>query len=97
MFFTQCSHNTANLWSYTDEGNYDIVGNNAPVFFIQDAIQFPDLVHSVKPEANNEIPQASTAHDTAWDFFSQQTTALHTLFWALSGHGVPRSFRHMVC
>ncbi|OAA54933.1 catalase [Cordyceps fumosorosea ARSEF 2679] len=80
---------------YTDEGNFDIVGNNAPVFFIQDAIQFPDLVHSLKPESNNEIPQASTAHNTAWDFFSQQTTSLHALFWALSGHGVPRSFRHM--
>ncbi|TQV97940.1 hypothetical protein V2A60_006349 [Cordyceps javanica] len=80
---------------YTDEGNFDIVGNNAPVFFIQDAIQFPDLVHSLKPESNNEIPQASTAHNTAWDFFSQQTTALHAVFWALSGHGVPRSFRHM--
>lgn len=84
------------LISYTDEGNFDIVGNNAPVFFIQDAINFPDLVHSLKPESNNEIPQASTAHDTAWDFFSQQTTALHALFWGLSGHGVPRSFRHMV-
>ncbi|OAA52619.1 catalase [Beauveria brongniartii RCEF 3172] len=82
---------------YTDEGNFDIVGNNAPVFFIQDAIQFPDLVHALKPESKNEIPQASTAHDTAWDFFSQQTTALHAVFWALSGHGVPRSFRHMVC
>ncbi|KAM3539033.1 hypothetical protein ARSEF1564_008050 [Beauveria bassiana] len=80
---------------YTDEGNFDIVGNNAPVFFIQDAIQFPDLVHALKPESKNEIPQASTAHDTAWDFFSQQTTALHAVFWALSGHGVPRSFRHM--
>ncbi|KAM3514798.1 hypothetical protein MY11210_001522 [Beauveria gryllotalpidicola] len=80
---------------YTDEGNFDIVGNNAPIFFIQDAIQFPDLVHALKPESNNEIPQASTAHNTAWDFFSQQTTALHAVFWALSGHGVPRSFRHM--
>ncbi|KAM3436875.1 hypothetical protein NHJ13734_004899 [Beauveria thailandica] len=80
---------------YTDEGNFDIVGNNAPVFFIQDAIQFPDLVHALKPESKNEIPQASTAHDTAWDFFSQQTTALHAVFRALSGHGVPRSFRHM--
>ncbi|KAJ3482256.1 hypothetical protein NLG97_g7619 [Lecanicillium saksenae] len=80
---------------YTDEGNFDIVGNNAPVFFIQDAIQFPDLVHSLKPESKNEIPQASTAHNTAWDFFSQQTSSLHSVFWALSGHGIPRSFRHM--
>lgn len=73
----------------------DIVGNNIPVFFIQDAIQFPDLIHAVKPEPNNEIPQAATAHDTAWDFFSQQPSSLHTLFWAMAGHGIPRSFRHM--
>ncbi|PHH83039.1 hypothetical protein CDD82_3841 [Ophiocordyceps australis] len=80
---------------YTDEGNFDIVGNNVPVFFIQDAIQFPDLVHAVKPRPDNEIPQAATAHDSAWDFFSQQTTTLHTLFWAMAGYGIPRSFRHM--
>ncbi|KAK7422427.1 catalase [Neonectria punicea] len=80
---------------YTDEGNFDIVGNNIPVFFIQDAIQFPDLIHSVKPSPDNEIPQAATAHDSAWDFFSQQTTTLHTLFWAMAGNGIPRSFRHM--
>lgn len=80
---------------YTDEGNFDIVGNNIPVFFIQDAIQFPDLIHAVKPRPDNEIPQAATAHDTAWDFFSQQPSSLHTLFWAMSGHGIPRSFRHM--
>ncbi|KAI5298290.1 hypothetical protein KEM56_004175, partial [Ascosphaera pollenicola] len=80
---------------YTDEGNFDIVGNNIPIFFIQDAIQFPDLIHAVKPEPNNEIPQAATAHDTAWDFFSQQPSALHTLFWAMAGHGIPRSFRHV--
>lgn len=73
----------------------DIVGNNIPVFFIQDAIQFPDLIHSVKPRADNEIPQAATAHDSAWDFFSQQPSALHTLMWAMSGHGIPRSFRHV--
>ncbi|GAD95766.1 catalase R [Paecilomyces variotii No. 5] len=78
---------------YTDEGNFDIVGNNIPVFFIQDAIQFPDLIHAVKPSPINEIPQAATAHDTAWDFFSQQPSALHTVFWAMSGHGIPRSFR----
>ncbi|KPM41517.1 Catalase-3 [Neonectria ditissima] len=80
---------------YTDEGNFDIVGNNIPVFFIQDAIQFPDLIHSVKPSPDSEIPQAATAHDSAWDFFSQQTTTLHTLFWAMAGNGIPRSFRHM--
>ncbi|KAL2693918.1 catalase [[Neocosmospora] mangrovei] len=80
---------------YTDEGNFDIVGNNIPVFFIQDAIQFPDLIHAVKPSPDSEIPQAATAHDSAWDFFSQQTTTLHTLFWAMAGNGIPRSYRHM--
>jgi catalase len=84
-------------YSYTDEGNFDLVGNNIPVFFIQDAIQFPDLIHSVKPNPDNEIPQAATAHDTAWDFFSQQSTTMHTLFWAMAGYGIPRSYRHMVC
>jgi catalase len=73
----------------------DIVGNNIPVFFIQDAIQFPDLIHSVKPRADNEIPQAATAHDSAYDFFSQNPSTLHTLLWALSGHGIPRSYRHI--
>ncbi|KAK2064133.1 catalase [Colletotrichum caudatum] len=80
---------------FTDQGNFDIVGNNIPVFFIQDAIQFPDLVHAVKPRGDNEIPQAATAHDSAWDFFSSQTTTLHTLFWAMAGYGIPRSYRHM--
>ncbi|KAL3458426.1 catalase B [Aspergillus heterothallicus] len=80
---------------YTDEGNFDIVGNNIPVFFIQDAIRFPDLIHAVKPRGDNEIPQAATAHDSAWDFFSQQPSSLHTLLWAMSGHGIPRSFRHI--
>jgi catalase len=73
----------------------DIVGNNIPVFFIQDAILFADLIHSVKPQADSEIPQAATAHDTAWDFFSQQPSALHTLFWAMAGNGIVRSYRHM--
>ncbi|XXH04636.1 hypothetical protein Hte_011054 [Hypoxylon texense] len=72
---------------YTDEGNF--------VFFIQDAIRFPDLIHAVKPRPDNEIPQAATAHDSAWDFFSSQPSALHTLFWAMAGFGIPRSFRHM--
>ncbi|KUJ07645.1 catalase-domain-containing protein [Mollisia scopiformis] len=80
---------------YTDEGNFDIVGNNIPVFFIQDAILFPDLIHAVKPMPDREIPQAATAHDSAWDFFSQQPSSLHTLFWAMAGNGIPRSFRHM--
>ncbi|KAJ5954213.1 hypothetical protein N7501_008492 [Penicillium viridicatum] len=80
---------------YTDEGNFDIVGNNVPVFFIQDAILFPDLIHAVKPRGDNEIPQAATAHDSAWDFFSQQPSSLHTLLWAMAGHGIPRSFRHV--
>ncbi|KAF9872624.1 catalase [Colletotrichum karsti] len=80
---------------FTDEGNFDIVGNNIPVFFIQDAIQFPDLIHSVKPRPDKEIPQAATAHDSAWDFFSSQTSTLHTLFWAMAGYGIPRSYRHM--
>ncbi|KAK4863148.1 hypothetical protein LT330_001926 [Penicillium expansum] len=80
---------------FTDEGNFDIVGNNVPVFFIQDAILFPDLIHAVKPRGDNEIPQAATAHDSAWDFFSQQPSTLHTLLWAMAGHGIPRSFRHV--
>ncbi|KAJ5343597.1 hypothetical protein MYU51_021731 [Penicillium brevicompactum] len=80
---------------YTDEGNFDIVGNNIPIFFIQDAIKFPDLIHAVKPRGDSEIPQAATAHDSAWDFFSQQPSSLHTLLWAMSGHGIPRSFRHV--
>jgi catalase len=65
------------------------------VYFIQDAILFPDLIHAVKPMPDREIPQAATAHDTAWDFFSQQASTLHTLFWAMSGHGTVRSYRHM--
>ncbi|RLM00427.1 hypothetical protein CFD26_100313 [Aspergillus turcosus] len=80
---------------YTDEGNYDVVGVTVPVFFIQDASQFPDLVHAIKPQPQNEIPQAATAHDSAYDFFSQQTTAIHTVLWFMSGHGIPRSFRHV--
>jgi catalase len=65
------------------------------VFFIQDAILFPDLIHAVKPRPDSEIPQAATAHDSAWDFFSQQPSTMHTLFWAMSGHGIVRSYRHM--
>ncbi|KAG7092070.1 hypothetical protein E1B28_008451 [Marasmius oreades] len=80
---------------YTEEGIFDIVGNNIPVFFIQDAIQFPDLIHAVKPEPDSEMPQGATAHDTAYDFFSQNPSSLHTLLWAMSGHGIPRSYRHI--
>ncbi|WP_372916884.1 catalase [Salegentibacter sp.] len=80
---------------YTDEGNYDLVGNNMPVFFIQDAMKFPDLVHSIKPEPNNEIPQASAAHDTFWDFVSLMPESLHTVIWAMSDRAIPRSFRMM--
>jgi catalase len=73
----------------------DVVGVTVPVFFIQDASQFPDLVHAIKPQPQNEIPQAATAHDSAYDFFSQQATAMNTLLWFMSGHGIPRSFRHV--
>lgn len=78
---------------YTQEGNYDLVTNNHPVFFIQDAIKFPDLVHSFKPEPKNEIPQATNAHNTFWDFHSNNTEAAHHAMWAMSPRGVPRSFR----
>lgn len=80
---------------YTEEGNYDLVGNNHPVFFIQDAIKFPDLVHSFKPEPKNEIPQATNAHDTFWDFHANNTETAHHAIWAMSPRGVPRSFRMM--
>ncbi len=80
---------------YTEEGNYDLVGNNMPVFFIQDAIKFPDLVHAVKPEPDNEIPQAASAHDTFWDFVSLMPETLHNVIWKMSDRGIPRSFRMM--
>ena len=80
---------------YTEEGNYDLVGNNIPVFFIQDAVKFPDLVHSVKPEPNNEIPQASAAHDTFWDFISLMPESMHMIMWVLSDRGIPKSLRTM--
>ena len=66
---------------YTDEGNYDLVGNNIPVFFIQDAIKFPDFVHAVKPEPHNEIPQAQSAHDTFWDFVANNQESAHMVMW----------------
>ncbi len=80
---------------YTDEGNFDLVGNNVPVFFIQDAIKFPDLIHSVKPEPHNEIPQAASAHDTFWDFISMVPETTHTVMWAMSDRAIPRSYRMM--
>lgn len=80
---------------YTQEGNFDLVGNNMPVFFIQDAIKFPDLVHAVKPEPHNEIPQAASAHDTFWDFVSQNTEATHMIMWLMSDRALPRSLRMM--
>jgi catalase len=80
---------------YTDEGNWDLVGNNIPVFFIQDAMKFPDLVHAVKPEPHNAIPQAASAHDTFWDFVSLMPESMHTLMWVMSDRGIPRSYRMM--
>ncbi len=80
---------------YTDEGNWDLVGNNIPVFFIQDAIKFPDLIHAVKPEPYNGMPQAASAHDTFWDFASLMPEMLHTLMWVMSDRGIPRSLRMM--
>src|SRR6201988_4009197 len=78
---------------YTQEGNFDLVGNNIPVFFIQDAIKFPDLIHSVKMEADRGYPQAATAHDTFWDFASLMPESTHMLMWAMSDRTIPRSFR----
>jgi len=80
---------------YTQEGNYDLVGNNTPVFFIQDAMKFPDLVHAVKPEPDNEIPQAASAHDTFWDFISLMPEAMHNIMWLMSDRAIPRTLRAM--
>lgn len=80
---------------YTTEGNFDLVGNNMPVFFIQDAIKFPDLIHAVKPEPDNEIPQAASAHDTFWDFISLMPESAHMVMWAMSDRALPRSYRMM--
>ncbi len=80
---------------YTEEGNYDLVGNNIPVFFIQDAMKFPDLIHAVKPEPDNAIPQAASAHDTFWDFISLMPESMHMIMWAMSDRAIPRSFRMM--
>lgn len=80
---------------YTEEGNFDLVGNNMPVFFIQDAIKFPDLIHAVKPEPHNEIPQAASAHNTFWDFISLMPESMHMIMWAMSDRAIPRSLRMM--
>ncbi len=80
---------------YTQEGNWDLVGNNIPVFFIQDAIKFPDLIHAVKPEPHNEIPQAASAHDTFYDFISLTPESMHMLMWVMSDRALPRSFAMM--
>jgi catalase len=80
---------------YTEEGVFDLVGNNIPVFFIQDAIKFPDFVHAVKPEPHNEIPQAASAHDTFWDFISITPESMHMILWVMSDRSLPRSLRMM--
>ena len=80
---------------YTRQGNFDLVGNNMPVFFIQDGIKFPDLVHALKPEPHNEIPQAASAHDAFWDFVTLQPETMHHLIWLMSDRALPRSYRMM--
>ena len=80
---------------YTEEGIYDLVGNNMPVFFIQDAIKFPDVIHAVKPEQDNEMPQAASAHDTFWDFVVNTPETAHMIMWLMSDRALPRSFRMM--
>ena len=80
---------------YTEDGNFDLVGNNMPVFFIQDGIKFPDLIHAAKPHPDVEIPQAQSAHDTFWDFVSLHTEATHHVLWNMSDRGIPRSLRTM--
>ncbi|MBA3868932.1 MAG: catalase [Anaerolineae bacterium] len=80
---------------YTKQGNWDLVGNNIPVFFIQDAIKFPDLIHAAKPEPDREFPQAQTAHDNFWDFISLMPESFHMVMWTMSDRAIPRSFRFM--
>ena len=80
---------------YTQQGNWDLVGNNIPVFFIQDAIKFPDLIHAAKQEPDRGFPQAQTAHDNFWDFVSLMPESTHMLMWAMSDRAIPRSFRFM--
>ena len=80
---------------YTKEGNWDLVGNNIPVFFIQDAIRFPDIIHAVKPEPDRQFPQAQSAHDNFWDFISLTPESMHMIMWVMSDRAIPRSFRFM--
>jgi catalase len=80
---------------YTDQGNWDLVGNNIPVFFIQDAMKFPDLIHAVKPEPHHAMPQAASAHDTFWDFAGLMPEITHMLMWVMSDRAIPRSYRTM--
>ena len=80
---------------YTQQGNWDIVGNNIPVFFIQDAIKFPDIIHAVKQEPDKDFPQAQSAHDNFWDFISLTPEAMHMIMWVMSDRAIPRSFRFM--
>ncbi|MET8981461.1 catalase [Streptomyces sp. NPDC004539] len=80
---------------YTAEGNYDLVGNNVPVFFVQDGIKFPDFVHALKPEPGTDIPTGASAHDTLWDFVSLQPETLHAVMWLMSDRAIPRSYRMM--
>ena len=80
---------------YTQQGNWDLVGNNIPVFFIQDAIKFPDLIHAAKPEPDRDFPQAQTAHDNFWDFISLTPESMHMVMWIMSDRTIPRSFRFM--
>jgi len=80
---------------YTEEGNFDLVGNNIPVFFVQDAIKFPDIVHALKPEPDHEMPQAASAHDSFWDFISLMPESMHMVMWVMSDRAIPRSYRMM--
>jgi catalase len=80
---------------YTQEGNWDLVGNNIPVFFIQDAIKFPDIIHAAKQEPDRAFPQAQTAHDNFWDFISLTPESMHMVMWIMSDRTIPRSFRFM--
>jgi len=80
---------------YTEEGNYDLVGNNMPVFFIQDAMAFPDLIQAAKPDIHNEMPQAATAQDGYWEFISRLPESMHMIMWAMSDRAIPRSYRMM--
>lgn len=80
---------------YTEEGNYDLVGNNIPIFFIQDAMKFPDLIHAAKPEPNNEMPQAATAHDTFWDFVANNQESAAMVMWLMSDRAIPKNYRMM--